>query len=451
MVAAPLPIVISKRPTFIVNLYVLLVKIHRQHAALPEDMPTFSIHCPGHMDDDETVFTQADVDVILSLADLESRLEQHSEWSQENFPEHDLYTVHRTLLRHGRLEEAKQASQGDEIEMPAGLSERELEKVQLWSNILERRITQCSSVCAKQVVPFLLGYDLQRHRFLYYWTLRPAEGRPVLQVAMDYGRLFDHLFSITQTKLTAEIMCNIDFIEAIPKQSARGERPAHSEHRHGQGSLRAQIGTASHSRVAQIHCQISRYVHLLHQVSAFAERHHSLDGFPLNTSLLDKQIKGRISELNEELQAVHAADEHAIQLWSEHQRGDTAGASTSARGGSSGDDCEGELGIARQTVGVGSHMATLPPKHLVAKQVDRVLVESCTREAPEEFLDPITHEVMEKPVITAHGNTYEHSSIAKWLEGHDTDPLTNVVLPHKDLTPNNVLRSMILRFRESSN
>ncbi len=35
--------------------------------------------------------------------------------------------------------------------------------------------------------------------------------------------------------------------------------------------------------------------------------------------------------------------------------------------------------------------------------------------SPEEYLDPITLEIMTDPVITADGNTYQRESITEWL------------------------------------
>ena len=69
-------------------------------------------------------------------------------------------------------------------------------------------------------------------------------------------------------------------------------------------------------------------------------------------------------------------------------------------------------------------------------------------QVPEHFLDPILSEIMCDPVTTMLGNTYERSAIGHWLEGHDTDPLTNAVLPSKQLIPNNVLRSQIAEWKQ---
>ncbi|KAK7092291.1 WD repeat, SAM and U-box domain-containing protein 1-like [Littorina saxatilis] len=62
----------------------------------------------------------------------------------------------------------------------------------------------------------------------------------------------------------------------------------------------------------------------------------------------------------------------------------------------------------------------------------------------DEFLCPITMEIMKDPVIAADGYTYDRSAIQAWLEnGKDRSPMTNSVLAHKSLTPNRTLKMLI--------
>jgi hypothetical protein len=76
-------------------------------------------------------------------------------------------------------------------------------------------------------------------------------------------------------------------------------------------------------------------------------------------------------------------------------------------------------------------------------------IEEKTIEIPEEFFCPISQEVMRNPVKTSDGYTYEYKSIAEWLESHDTSPLTNDVLPNKELGPNLELKKIIEQFEEN--
>ncbi|XP_078155684.1 U-box domain-containing protein 70-like isoform X2 [Carex rostrata] len=63
---------------------------------------------------------------------------------------------------------------------------------------------------------------------------------------------------------------------------------------------------------------------------------------------------------------------------------------------------------------------------------------------PSHFICPINQEVMQNPCIAADGFTYESDAIRQWLTGgHNTSPMTNLPLPHRNLIQNHVLRSAI--------
>ena len=66
----------------------------------------------------------------------------------------------------------------------------------------------------------------------------------------------------------------------------------------------------------------------------------------------------------------------------------------------------------------------------------------------ESFICPLTLEIMENPVITADGHTYEREAIALWLQTHNTSPSTGERLEHTHLIPNVLVRSQILQLRE---
>ncbi|KAH1099180.1 hypothetical protein J1N35_016101 [Gossypium stocksii] len=71
---------------------------------------------------------------------------------------------------------------------------------------------------------------------------------------------------------------------------------------------------------------------------------------------------------------------------------------------------------------------------------------------PNEFLCPITLEIMTDPVIVATGQTYERESITKWLNSnHRTCPKTGQTLDHLSLAPNFALRNLILQWCEKNN
>ena len=68
-------------------------------------------------------------------------------------------------------------------------------------------------------------------------------------------------------------------------------------------------------------------------------------------------------------------------------------------------------------------------------------------EPPDEFICPISHELMEDPVLASDGHAYERREIFRWLCTHNTSPLTGSVLPNKFLTPALALRQLIAAFK----
>ena len=70
-------------------------------------------------------------------------------------------------------------------------------------------------------------------------------------------------------------------------------------------------------------------------------------------------------------------------------------------------------------------------------------------ERPEEHYCSITREVMVDPVMTSDGQVYERVQIERWLQEHDTSPLTNAKLENAEiLLPNHALRRLIEQWDE---
>ena len=65
---------------------------------------------------------------------------------------------------------------------------------------------------------------------------------------------------------------------------------------------------------------------------------------------------------------------------------------------------------------------------------------------PDDYICPITAEIMTDPVSTSDGFTYERTAITDWLRTKDTSPVTGATLESKTLIPNLSLRSMIRSF-----
>ena len=68
---------------------------------------------------------------------------------------------------------------------------------------------------------------------------------------------------------------------------------------------------------------------------------------------------------------------------------------------------------------------------------------------PDEYICPITAEIMTDPVTTQDGFTYERAAITEWLRTKDTSPKTGATLESKALIPIHSLRSMIRAFTEA--
>ena len=71
-------------------------------------------------------------------------------------------------------------------------------------------------------------------------------------------------------------------------------------------------------------------------------------------------------------------------------------------------------------------------------------------EVPDEYICPITAEIMTDPVSTLDGFTYERAAITEWLRTKDTSPKTGATLESKILIPNYLVRGMIRSFVEAS-
>ncbi|CAI5474457.1 unnamed protein product [Closterium sp. Yama58-4] len=63
------------------------------------------------------------------------------------------------------------------------------------------------------------------------------------------------------------------------------------------------------------------------------------------------------------------------------------------------------------------------------------MAEMWDEDVPPAFVDCITQEIMQDPVITADGHSYERAAIENWLMHHDTSPMTGKVLPPLHSTP----------------
>ncbi len=78
-------------------------------------------------------------------------------------------------------------------------------------------------------------------------------------------------------------------------------------------------------------------------------------------------------------------------------------------------------------------------------------IEDTDLEGKDSFICPINQTLMNDPVITPYGTTYERSAILNWLKKNNTDPLTKKRLTKEMLITNYALRSAIQEYKESLN
>ncbi|KAE8736319.1 U-box domain-containing protein 10 [Hibiscus syriacus] len=172
------------------------------------------------------------------------------------------------------------------------------------------------------------------------------------------------------------------------------------------------------------------------QLRRAAERYRSLDlpkCFNAESQILEKECAGTTHETSAKLDDIsdncgtlrHVADKVTKIL-----ERVTSSSSNSASSTSSDVCLSKELDSKRQ-----ENVASKGFKE--TKRLDALVI-------PDDFLCPISLELMRDPVVVATGQTYERSYIQGWIDcGNATCPKTRQKLEDTTLTPNYVLRSLI--------
>lgn len=68
------------------------------------------------------------------------------------------------------------------------------------------------------------------------------------------------------------------------------------------------------------------------------------------------------------------------------------------------------------------------------------------KEAPKEYLCPMSMEIMTEPVVTPSGVSYNRPAVEEWINEHHSDPASKAPLLNDHLYPNLALRDMIQRW-----
>lgn len=79
------------------------------------------------------------------------------------------------------------------------------------------------------------------------------------------------------------------------------------------------------------------------------------------------------------------------------------------------------------------------------------MVTAFSNGVPQDFLCPITQEIMYDPVVTMDGHSYERTAIEEWFRrGGTNSPRTGATLTDRSLVPNHALRLLIEEFLEAT-
>ncbi|XP_075036917.1 WD repeat, SAM and U-box domain-containing protein 1 [Mixophyes fleayi] len=77
-------------------------------------------------------------------------------------------------------------------------------------------------------------------------------------------------------------------------------------------------------------------------------------------------------------------------------------------------------------------------------------MKAASSDVPEEFLCPITWEIMRDPVMASDGYSYERKAIENWISTEKrTSPMTNLPLENLLLTPNRTLKMALNRWLDT--
>nr|KAF6498564.1 WD repeat, sterile alpha motif and U-box domain containing 1 [Rousettus aegyptiacus] len=110
------------------------------------------------------------------------------------------------------------------------------------------------------------------------------------------------------------------------------------------------------------------------------------------------------------------------------------------------------LNLTKECLADDLKIESLGLRNKVLRKIEelRTKVKTLSSEIPDEFICPITRELMQDPVIASDGYSYEKEAIENWISKKKrTSPMTNLVLPSTVLTPNRTLKMAINRWLET--
>uniref|UniRef100_A0A9L0IQF7 WD repeat, SAM and U-box domain-containing protein 1 n=1 Tax=Equus asinus TaxID=9793 RepID=A0A9L0IQF7_EQUAS len=110
------------------------------------------------------------------------------------------------------------------------------------------------------------------------------------------------------------------------------------------------------------------------------------------------------------------------------------------------------LNLTKESLADDLKIESLGLRSKVLRKIEelRTKVKTLSSGVPDEFICPITRELMKEPVIASDGYSYEKEAMENWISKKKrTSPMTNLVLPSVVLIPNRTLKMAINRWLET--
>ncbi|KAM4744362.1 LOW QUALITY PROTEIN: WD repeat, SAM and U-box domain-containing protein 1 [Anableps anableps] len=108
------------------------------------------------------------------------------------------------------------------------------------------------------------------------------------------------------------------------------------------------------------------------------------------------------------------------------------------------------LSLTKETLASELGIESVGLRGKLLRKVEELKSDSMCSGIPDEFLCPITRELMREPVIAADGYSYEREAIESWIHTKNrSSPMTNLPLLTTLLTPNHTLKMAISRWQDS--
>uniref|UniRef100_A0A8C5TE57 WD repeat, SAM and U-box domain-containing protein 1 n=1 Tax=Malurus cyaneus samueli TaxID=2593467 RepID=A0A8C5TE57_9PASS len=107
------------------------------------------------------------------------------------------------------------------------------------------------------------------------------------------------------------------------------------------------------------------------------------------------------------------------------------------------------LNLTKESLANELKIDSLGQRSKVLQKIEELRMTMISVSVPDEFLCPITRELMKDPVIAADGYSYEREAMQNWISSRRSSPMTNLPLCSVMLTPNRTLKMAISRWLET--